>query len=87
MFREGVLLVEEGRGPSEDVVDLEGLRGGYEQKGCGEMHGVWVAASAAGAAVQEPLLLNDLALGSPESTYARVASLRAAFCLVAKKLR
>ena len=81
IFREGVLLVEEGRGPSEDVVDLERLRGGCEQKGCGEMHGVWVAASAGGAALQERLLVNDLALGGPERCLQRVASVRAAFCL------
>ena len=34
-----ILLVEEGRGPPEDVVDLQRLGGGCEQKGCGEMHG------------------------------------------------
>ena len=67
------------------MVDLEGLRG-YEQKGCGEMHGVWVAASAAGEALQERLLLDDLALSSPEQTYARAASVRAAFCLKFAKL-
>ena len=60
IFREGVLLVEEGRGPSEDVVDLQGLRGGCEQKGCGWMHallgcGVCRCRSALGAlAVERP---------------------------------
>ena len=39
IFREGVLLVEEGRRAAEDVVDLERLPGGCEQqKGRGEMH-------------------------------------------------
>ena len=33
IFREGVLLVEEGRGPSEDVVDLEGVGGAEQRKG------------------------------------------------------
>ena len=36
IFREGVLLVEEGRGPSEDVVDLQRVGGGEQQN---EMHG------------------------------------------------
>ena len=40
IFREGVLLVQKRCRPSEDVVDLEGLGGGYEQKGSGGMHGV-----------------------------------------------
>ena len=78
IFREGVLLVEEGRGPSEDVVDLEGLRGGCEQKECSAvLHGSgWRVRSG-----PEALVLNGLALGSSERRRSACSAVRAAFCL------